>query len=32
LTVSLIDKSKASEGSPEADETVENLCKHFEGG
>ena len=32
LTASLIDKSRDIDGSPEADETVEKLCKLFEGG
>jgi hypothetical protein len=32
LTVAMIDKSKVTEGSSEADETVEKLCRLFEGG
>lgn len=32
LTAGLIDKSKNIQGSSEADETVEKLCKLFEGG
>jgi hypothetical protein len=32
LTVALIDKSKVVEGSSEAEQTVEKLCRLFEGG
>jgi hypothetical protein len=32
LTVTMIDKSKVTEGSIEADEAVEKLCRIFEGG
>lgn len=32
LTVTSIDNSKAVEGSTEADETIEKLCRLFEGG
>ena len=32
LTVTMIDESKVTEGSIEADESVEKLCRIFEGG
>jgi hypothetical protein len=32
LTIAMIDKSKVTEGSSEGDETVEKLCRLFEGG